>query len=149
MVKPEVHDTNSTGATCASNKDKTIRVAKSNDNGETKIITIKNGSENKKHRDKLKANVITNSNLFQMNFLRIPGNHEPAETPVTPTTQDESTRLSENHDNDDTEEEDEDEHPPPDTPCLMREIDEAIAREELGVFHVDVDESESEHEEDQ
>ena len=31
----------------------------------------------------------------------------------------------------------------------MREIDDAIAREELGVFHVDVDKSESEHEEDQ
>ena len=32
---------------------------------------------------------------------------------------------------------------------LMREIDEAIAREELGVFRVDVDEPESENEEDQ
>ena len=31
----------------------------------------------------------------------------------------------------------------------MREIDEAIARDKLGVFHVDVDEPESEHEEDQ
>ena len=45
--------------------------------------------------------------------------------------------------------EEEIEHPPPDTPCLMREINEAIARDELGVFHVDIDEPESEREEDQ
>ena len=64
MVKPEVHDTNSKGATCASDKDKTIRVAKSNDNGETKIITSKNGSENK-HRAKIKTNLIMNRNYFR------------------------------------------------------------------------------------
>ena len=79
-----------------------------------------------------------------MNYLMIPGTHEPAETPVASSTQNESTRLSENRDNDDTEEEDDDEYPPPDTPCLMREIVEAITRQEMGVFHVDVDESEPE-----
>ena len=79
----------------------------------------------------------------------IPGNCESAETPVITTIQDEATRLSENLDNDDTEEEDEKEHQPPNSPSLMREIDEAIAREELGVFHLDVDEPESENEEDQ
>ena len=149
MIKPEVHDSNSKGATCASNKDKTIRVAKSNDNGGEKVITIKNGSENKKYRDKIKANIISNPNLFQMNYFMIPGNCESSETPVTPNTQDESKRLSENYDNDDKEKEDETEHPPPDTPCLMLQIDEAIARDELGVFQLDIDEPESEHEEDQ
>ena len=31
----------------------------------------------------------------------------------------------------------------------MKEIDDALVREELGVFHVDVDEPESENEDDQ
>ena len=72
MVKPEVRNTNSTGASCASKKDKTIRVTKTHDNGGNKVITIKNGSENKKYRDKIKANIISNPNLFQMNCFMIP-----------------------------------------------------------------------------
>ena len=104
----------------------------------------KNGSKSK-HRAKVKTNLIMNPELFQMQYLMIPGTLEPSETPVTPSTQNEPTRLSENCDKDDTEDENDDEYPPPDTPCLMREIDEAISRQELGVFHVD----ESEPEEDQ
>ena len=148
MVKPEIHDTNSTGATCASNKDKIIRADKSHDHGKKEVLIIKNGSENKKYRDKTKLNIISNPNLFQMNYFMIPGNCETAETPVITTSQVEETRLSENLDNDDTDE-DENEQTPPNTPSLMKEIDEAIAREELGVFHVDVDEPESENEDDQ
>ena len=47
---------------------------------------------------KIKANIISNPNLFRMNHFMILGNCESSET------QDESKRLSENYDNDDTEE---------------------------------------------
>ena len=75
----------------------------------------------------------------------IPGTLGPSETPVTPNTQNESTRLSENCDKDDTDEE-YDEYPPPDTPCLMREISEAISRQEVGMFKADESETEEDHE---
>ena len=84
-----------------------------------------------------------------MTIFMIPGNYETAETPVITTSQAEETRLSENldNDNDDTDE-DESEKTPPNTPSLMKEIDEAIAREEFSVFAVDVDEPEFDYEED-
>ena len=54
MVKPEVRDRNSTGATCASNKDKTLRTDKNHDQGENNVLSLKHGSENKEHCDMIK-----------------------------------------------------------------------------------------------
>ena len=78
-----------------------------------------------------------------MQYLQIPGTHELSETPVTPTTQEGSTRLSENSDKADTDDED-DEYPPADTPSLMREISEALSRTEVGIFKAN--DSEDDHE---
>ena len=103
MVKPEVLDTNSKGATCASDKDKNLRVLKVKNNSGTKITT-KNGSESKQ-RAKVKPNLYKKPDFFQMQYLMIPGTLELSETSVTPTTQNGSTRLSENSDKDETDEE--------------------------------------------
>ena len=89
MVKPEVHDTKSTGATCASNKDKILRTDKNHDHGKKDVLGLeKTGSENKKYRDKEneKLKLIINSNLdkFQMTISMKPGNLESAETRSSP-----------------------------------------------------------------
>ena len=75
-----------------------------------------------------------------MPYLQIPGTHKLYETPVTPTTQEGSTRLPENSDKADTD----DEYPPADTPSLMREISEALSRPEVGIFKAD--DSDEDHE---
>ena len=116
MVKPEVHDTKSTGATCASNKDKILRTDKNHDHGKKDELSIKNRSENKKYRDKekVKVNIKSNQDIFQMTIFMIPGNYETAETPVITTSQAEGAKLSENLDNenDDTDEDESEKTPP-------------------------------------
>ena len=94
MSKPEVYDSNSRGATCASNKDKNLRVLRIKNESGTKVTT-KNGREFIQSA-KVKPIIITNPDFFQMQYLQIPGTHEPSETPVTPTTKKGSTRVLEN-----------------------------------------------------
>ena len=77
-----------------------------------------------------------------MQCLKIPGTHELSDTPVTPTTQEGSTRLTENSDKADTD----DEYSPADAPSLMREISEALSRPEVGIFKADESESDEDHE---
>ena len=72
MVKPEVHDTESTGATCASNKDKILNTDRNYDHGTKDVLSLeKTESEIKKYHDKenekLKLIIINSKNdKFQM-----------------------------------------------------------------------------------
>ena len=140
MNKPEAHNTNSRGATCASNKEKNLRVLRNKNESGTKVTT-KNGREFIQSA-KVKPIIITNPDFFQMQYLQIPGTHEPSETPVTPTTKEGSTRVSENSDKADNP--DDDEYPQADTPSLMREISEALSRPEVGMFKADDSEEDPE-----
>ena len=79
-----------------------------------------------------------------MQYLQIPGTHEPSETPLTPKTKKGSTRVSENSDQADTSDDDDDENLQADTPSLMLEISEALARPEIGVFKADDSEEDPE-----
>ena len=106
MVKLEVHDTNSTGATCSYNKEKKQRVLRNKNEIGTKL-TNENERENMTSvKGKIKPIKITNPEFFQMQYLPIPGTHEPSEPPVTPTTKKGSTRVSENSDHADTSDDD-------------------------------------------
>ena len=61
MNKPEVHDTNSTGATCASNKEKNLRVLRNKNAIGTKL-TNENERENMTSvKGKIKPIKITNA----------------------------------------------------------------------------------------
>ena len=72
-----------------------------------------------------------------MTIFMNPGDCKSAETPVIPTFKVEETVLSKNKDtddDDDTDDTDESEsnRTPPNTPSLMKEIGDVIAREEMG-----------------
>ena len=132
--KPEVHNTNIRGATCASNKEKNLRVLRNKNEIGTKLTTKNEREFIQSVKVKIKPIKITNPDIFQMQYFQIPGTHEPSETPVTPTTKEGPTRVFENSDQADTSDDDDDENPQADTPNLMREISEALARPEIGVF---------------
>ena len=74
MNKPEVHDTNSRGATCASNKEKNLRVLRNKNEIGTKLTT-ENEREYISVKVKIKPIKVTNPDIFQMQYLQIPGTH--------------------------------------------------------------------------
>ena len=135
MVKPEVHDYKSIGATCALDKDKIQRTEKIHGHGNNWItIPSKNGSENIKYRENRHLNKGYNYDKFQMMIFENPGGCESAETPVISTTMVEETTLPRNsyiEEDDDEVTDDNDEgesnNTPPNTPSLMKEIQAVIA----------------------
>ena len=80
-----------------------------------------------------------------MMIFENPGGCESAETRVISTTMVKETVLSRNNnteDNDVTDDNDESESnkTPPNTPSLMKEMQDVIARDEVGIFTLEVDE---------
>ena len=95
MVKPEVHNYKSTGATCATDKYKIQRTEKNHDHGKNWItISSKNGSENLiDHENRHLNKGYNNFEKVQMMIFENPGGCESAETPVISTTMVEETKL--------------------------------------------------------
>ena len=148
MNKPEVHNKNSTAATCAYNKEKNPRdlINKTvigtklrNEVEREKIISVKVINK--------PINTLTNSQLFQIqDYFPIPGTPKSSEPPVNPNTMMGSKKVSENSTHADTSE-DEEENFPTDTPSLMLEISVALdgmSRSEKDFFSVDDSDSDSE-----